>query len=72
MMQGTIRDIASDILSSHSWLGSILATLRSGLSKLLAEFVQFSGSVRPVGIVVTSEEHFLSLLENVIGDLHFV
>lgn len=72
MMRGAIRDIASDILSSHSWLGSILATLSSGLSKPLAEFVQFSGSVRPVGIVVSHEKNLLSFLEDEISHLHNV
>ena len=59
-----IRHIASNIFSSHSWFGSILAAFDCGLTKLLAEFLQFSGSVCPVGIVVSHKENLLSLFED--------
>lgn len=65
-----IRHIAPNIFSSHSWFGSILAAFDCGLTKLLAEFLQFSGSVCPVGIVVSHKENLLSLFEDKLSDLH--
>ena len=65
-----IRNIAVDILCADGGFGSIFPAFGCGLPELLAEFVQFAGGMGTVGIVIASQEDLLSLVENIIRDIH--
>lgn len=66
----SIRYIVSNILRRHSWFSSVLAAFGSGLTQLLAEFVQLPSGMGPISIVIPNKEHLLSLLEDIVSDLH--
>lgn len=70
--QRNIRYGCSHIFRSHRRLRSVLAAFGGCLAQFLAKFVQSASGMRPVGIVVTDQEHLLPLLEDIIGDLHTV
>lgn len=65
-----IRNIAVDILCADGGFGSIFPAFGCGLPELLAEFVQFTGGMGTVGIVITGQEDLFSLVEDVICNIH--
>ena len=62
--------MAPNIFCAHWRLGSVLATFGSSLPKFLAQFMDFSGGMSPVGIVISNQEHILPLRENKIRNVH--
>ena len=57
-------------LGAHRRFGSVPSTFGGCLSQLLAEFVQFTGGMGTVGIVITGQEDLFSLVEDVICNIH--